>query len=168
MGEILSDIWIKMLHFYEGSLHDINHFIKVHSFARLIGEKEGLCGEAMDILECAAILHDIACPLCRKKYGSARGDLQEAEGMPMTEDFLAEFTLPESFVEQVVWLVGHHHQIDCVQSIEHRILLEADYLVNAHESGHSEEMIRQAEEDFFRTKTGKELLYSMYIKKSDG
>ena len=165
MGEILSDIWVKMLHFYEGSLHDINHFIKVHSFARLIGEKEGLCGEAMDILECAAILHDIACPLCREKYGSARGDLQEAEGMPMTEDFLAEFALPESFVEQVVWLVGHHHQEDCVQSIEHRILLEADYLVNAHESGHSEEMIRQAEEDFFRTKTGKELLNSMYIKK---
>lgn len=161
-------IWIKMLHFYEGSLHDINHFIKVHSFARLIGEKEGLSGKAMDILECAAILHDIACPLCREKYGSARGDLQETEGMPMTEEFLAEFALPESFVEQVVWLVGHHHQIDCVQSIEHRILLEADFLVNAHESGYSEEMIRQAEVDFFRTKTGKELLYSMYIKKSDG
>ena len=101
MNGITADIWIKMLHFYEGSLHDINHFIKVHSFAKFIGEKEGLCGEAMDILECAAIVHDIACPLCREKYGSARGDLQEAEGMPMTEDFLAEFALPESFYYEI-------------------------------------------------------------------
>lgn len=159
----VADISIKMLHFYKGSVHDINHFLKVHAFARLIGEKEGLDKSSMDILETAAILHDIACPLCREKYGSARGDLQESEGMPMTEDFLKEFSLPADFVNRVVWLVGHHHTTDNVQSVEHRILLEADYLVNAHESGHSPEKIKKAELDIFRTGTGKELLKSIYF-----
>jgi len=159
----VADISIKMLHFYKGSVHDINHFLKVHAFARLIGEKEGLDKSSMDILETAAIAHDIACPLCREKYGSARGDLQEAEGMPMTEEFLRDFMLPEDFVRQVVWLVGHHHSTDNVQSIEHRILLEADYLVNAHESEHNREMIESTGWELFRTETGKELLKSIYL-----
>jgi len=158
----ITDISIKMLHFYNGSIHDINHFLKVHAFARLIAEKEGLDKTTQEILEAAAILHDIACPLCREKYGSARGDLQELEGMPMAEEFLAEFMLPEDFVKRVVWLVGHHHTIDDVVSIEHRILLEADYLVNAHEGRHSREMIESAEKELFRTDTGKALLKSMY------
>lgn len=28
----------------------------------------------------AAITHDIACPLCRKKYGNTNGKYQEQEG----------------------------------------------------------------------------------------
>jgi len=158
----IADISMKMLRFYNGSIHDINHFLKVHAFARLIAEKEGLDKTTQEILEAAAILHDIACPLCREKYGSARGDLQELEGMPMTEEFLAEFGLPEDFIRQVVWLVGHHHTLDNVVSIVHRILLEADYLVNAHEGGHSREMIENAEKEIFRTETGKVLLKSLY------
>lgn len=160
----VTDISIKMLHFYKGSLHDINHFMKVHAFAKLIGEKEGLGKCSMDILEVAAIVHDIACPLCRQKYGSARADLQELEGMTLAEAFLEEFGLPEDFVRGVVWLVGHHHSIDTVQSIEHRILLEADYLVNAHEAGHGCDIIQTTAEKIFRTQTGKELLKSMYMR----
>ena len=37
----------------------IQHFMKVHSFARLIGVCEGLSADAMKTLEVAAILHDI-------------------------------------------------------------------------------------------------------------
>lgn len=50
-----------------GSLHDIDHFLKVYALAKTIGEREGLGGEAQTALEVAAVLHDIACPLCQER-----------------------------------------------------------------------------------------------------
>ena len=41
--------------------------MKVYAFAKLIGESENLDKNTQNILETAAILHDIACPVCRKK-----------------------------------------------------------------------------------------------------
>ena len=62
-----------MIAFYRGDLHDINHFLKVWTFARIIGEQEQLDPHTQLLLELTAIVHDIACPLCRQKYGSADG-----------------------------------------------------------------------------------------------
>ena len=42
------------------------------------------------ILEAAAITHDIACPLCREKYGNTNGKYQEEEGAPMVKSFLSD------------------------------------------------------------------------------
>ena len=159
----VSHIAMKMTRISQGNLHDINHFMKVWAFARIIGEKELSDPVSLALVETAAIVHDIACPLCREKYGGALPDKQELEGMPLTKAFLEEFDLPRDFVDSVVWLVGHHHSLSCVESVEHRILLEADYLVNAHESGHSADRIRSAEKTVFRTAAGLELLRNMYL-----
>lgn len=159
----ISDIILKMTSISEGNLHDVNHFLKVWAFARTIGECEMTDETALSVLETAAVLHDIACPLCRAKYGSALPDKQELEGMPLAEDFLHEFSLPEDFCRRVNWLVGHHHTLTDVTTLEHRILLEADYLVNAHESKHKKEQIFAAEKTIFRSKTGLRLLREIYL-----
>ena len=65
----------QMIAFYHGSAHDVNHFLKVYAYARTIGKLTGLDEETQRILEIAAIVHDIACPLCREKYGRADGYL---------------------------------------------------------------------------------------------
>ena len=70
----------KMIAFSRGNLHDIDHLIRVWTYARTIGELEQLDGETQFLLEVAAITHDIACPLCREKYGNTNGKLQETEG----------------------------------------------------------------------------------------
>ena len=54
----------KMVEFYKGDLHDIDHFLKVWAMTKTIGELEGLDKHAQEILELAAVVHDIACPLC--------------------------------------------------------------------------------------------------------
>ncbi|ERJ00412.1 hypothetical protein HMPREF0262_00820 [Clostridium sp. ATCC 29733] len=36
-------------------------------FAKTIGEREGLDGETQTALEAVAVLHNIACPLCRER-----------------------------------------------------------------------------------------------------
>lgn len=164
MKNIIADIIIKLCGESEGNLHDINHFLKVYAFAKCIGEKEGLDELNQCVLEVAAIVHDIACPLCRKKYGSTEGSLQEKEGAVLTEKFLSGFDLPRDFVERVKWLVAHHHTYSVVEQIEHRILLEADFLVNAEESRYSPEQIKAAKRSFFRTETGLGLLDSIYLR----
>lgn len=65
-GEIMK----QMIEFLEGDLHGIGHFLKVHGYAKLIGELEGLEGDELMTLEIGAILHDIACPLCGKNMGT--------------------------------------------------------------------------------------------------
>ncbi|MCH5264212.1 MAG: phosphohydrolase, partial [Lachnospiraceae bacterium] len=69
----ISEMISRMIDFYDGNLHDIDHFIKVWAYAKTIGELEHLDEETQFILETAAIVHDIACPLCREKYGNAGG-----------------------------------------------------------------------------------------------
>lgn len=69
----------KMIKFYNGNLHDINHFLKVYAYAKTIGELEKLDAGVQEILELAAVVHDIACPICREKYGSTNGKYQAAD-----------------------------------------------------------------------------------------
>ena len=50
---------IKMMEYYTGDAKRIQHFIKVHSLAHLIGVKENLTQHELYILEAAALTHDI-------------------------------------------------------------------------------------------------------------
>ena len=63
----------KMIQYSQGNLHDINHLLRVYAYARTIGVRERLSESEQTVLEAAALVHDIACPLCREKYGSAGG-----------------------------------------------------------------------------------------------
>ena len=79
----IAQIMEKMIAFSEGNIHDITHLSCVWTYAKTIGELEGLDADTQFILEVAAITHDIACPLCRKKYGNTNGKYQEQEGVPV-------------------------------------------------------------------------------------
>ena len=161
---LISAITKKMIRFYRGSLHDIDHFLKVYAYAKAIGDLEKLAETQRKILEIAAVVHDIACPLCREKYGCAAGKYQEAEGPALTREFLEEFQLSAVEIERICYLVGHHHTITDVDGIDHQILLEADYLVNAGESYYSRQNIENALESFFRTESGRALLTDIYLR----
>ena len=81
----VSEIMVKMIVYSQGNPHDINHFLKVYAYAKTIAECEGVAPFQQKTVEIAAILHDIACPLCREKYGNTNGKRQEAEGAPLAE-----------------------------------------------------------------------------------
>lgn len=152
----------KMIDYYDGNVEDVNHFLKVYAFASVIGAMEGLDEETRDTLETAAIVHDIACPLCREKYGDTDGHHQEQESEPLLRAFLKEFHLPSQTMERVVFLITHHHTYTGVDGSDYRILLEADYLVNAGESEKYARALEQFRENVFRTATGLRFLNSLY------
>ena len=112
------------------------------TYAKTIGELEGLDADTQFILEVAAITHDIACPLCRKKYGNTNGKYQEQEGAPLVREFLADTGMTAEQIDRVAYLVGHHHSPAQIDGIDYQILIEADYIVNASESGYGQQAIR--------------------------
>lgn len=159
----ISELIAKMIDFYHGNLHDINHFIKVYAYAKTIGEGERLDEETQTLLEIAAIVHDIACPLCREKYGNANGTLQEQEGPALTVEFLRGSGLAESQIDRIVYLVAHHHTLAGIEGLDYQILIEADYIVNAGENLYTKENIQNTLENVFQTETGRRILKSMYL-----
>ena len=158
----ISQIINKMIVFSEGNIHDIDHFIRVWTYAKTIAELECLDGETQYILEVAAITHDIACPLCREKYGNTNGKYQEEEGVPMVEAFLNDAGLSVYQMERIKYLVGHHHTLSGIDGIDYQILVEADYIANASENGYDRKNIDSFLNRIVKTSTGKQLIKSMF------
>lgn len=163
MIEKIPDIIQKMIDMSNGNLHDINHFMKVYAFSRIIGLREGLPEITQTILEAAAVIHDIACPLCREKYGNTNGKFQEQEGLPLARNFLSDVNLSDEMKERIIYLVSHHHTYADVDGADYQILLEADFLVNADEGKIPLDAIRATRERLFKTEAGINLLDSMYL-----
>ena len=158
----ISQIINKMIVFSEGNIHDIDHFIRVWTYAKTIAELEQLDSETQYILEVAAITHDIACPLCREKYGNTNGKYQEEEGVPMVEAFLNDAGLSVYQMERIKYLVGHHHTLSGIDGIDYQILVEADYIANASENGYDRKNIDSFLNRIVKTSTGKQLIKSMF------
>ncbi len=142
----------KMVDFSAGNLHDVDHLLHVFGLAKAIAEGEGLDAETLHAIELAAVVHDIACPLCRKKYGSAPGKLQEIAG---TDE-------PQETVERIAWVVSHHHTYEPVDGAVHQVILEADWLVNTSEGVRDGRPAPTRPAPFFATKTGLALFAAMF------
>lgn len=123
----LFELTQEMIKYYKCDAKRIQHFIKVHSFAKLIGQGEGLSGETQEILEVAAIVHDIGIKISEKKYGSSNGKYQEIEGPAIAKEMLVKLGYSTDIIERVCYLVGHHHTYSNIVGEDYQILVEADF-----------------------------------------
>lgn len=156
--EPLDQLTVRMIRYNRGDPKRIQHFIKVHRFAHLIGVGEGLDRHTQWILEAAAIVHDIGVRPAEEKYGQCSGRLQEQEGPGPARLLLTQLNVPEADVERICFLVGHHHTYAPIAGPDHQMLIEADFLVNLYEDGASDRAVAAARRQIFRTHTGLELL----------
>ena len=154
----------EMIRYYAGDPKRIQHFIKVYTFAKMIGEKEKLPAGEQFILETAAIVHDIGIKPAEEKFGQCGGKLQEKEGPAAAQKLLTALGYPEKVIARVCYLVGHHHTYDGIDGMDYQILVEADFLVNLYEDGVSGEAVERAGEKIFRTKSGRDILETMFQK----
>lgn len=153
----------EMILFDRGDARRIQHFLKVYQFAALIGKLEGLSPEKQEILEIAAILHDIGIIPSEKKYGISNGKLQEQEGPAYARELLNRISgYGQEFIDRVCFLIAHHHTYEGVDGLDWQILLEADFLVNSFEKNMTEEAIKKFRASVFRTKSGIALLNNQY------
>lgn len=158
----LDDLFFRMIDYFSGDPKRIQHFMKVHSFARLIGMREGLDETSLFILEAAAYTHDIGIRPAEKKYGRCDGKLQEQEGPIYAQQILSELGFENYMIERICYLIGHHHTYTNVEGMDYQILIEADFLVNLFEDDLSDREIQSVYERIFKTETGKRLFCEMY------
>ena len=158
----LNQLFCEMIQYYRNDPKRIQHFTKVHSYAKLIGEREQLSPEELYILEAAAYTHDIGIKPAEEKYGSSEGKLQEQEGPAVARGMLMRLGFAENVIERVCYLIGHHHTYDNIEGLDYQILVEADFLVNLYEDDINRHGIEQAYQQIFRTQTGKEIFNQMY------
>ena len=151
-----------MIRLYRGDIKRIQHFCKVHSYAKLIAEMEHIDSDTLFVIEAAALTHDIGIHYCEEKYGSCSGKLQEKEGPDIAKKLLADLHFEEQVSERVQYLIAHHHTYDDVDGIDCQILIEADFLVNLYEDGLSAQAAEHTYNKIFKTASGKNICREMF------
>lgn len=155
---------LKMMEFNREDPKRIQHFMKVHRFAQMIGRMEHLDEHTQFVTECAALVHDIGIRPAEEKYGSSSGKLQEQEGPAHARRMLEELCLNETAITRICYLVAHHHTYTDIDGLDYQILVEADFLVNFYEDALDQDVIQSAVEKIFRTSAGKTLCKISYFK----
>ena len=158
----LDDLFMDMIAYYDGDPKRIQHFTKVHSYARLIGIGEELDDASLFILEAAAYTHDIGIRVAEEKYGRCDGKLQEQEGPIIAQKMLSQLGFENYVVERICFLIGHHHTYDNIDGLDYQILVEADFLVNLYEDDAGNRAIDKAYKRIFKTETGKKIFRLMF------
>lgn len=156
-------IW-EMIQYYDRDPKRVGHFLKVYGYAKAIGEAEALSPQLQQILETAAIVHDIGIRASLKKHKSSAGPYQEREGPPLAKAMLEKLKYPPELIGRVCYLVGHHHTYTNISGLDYQILVEADFLVNMEEDGMELDAIRSIGEKIFCTDRGKAILRELYLK----
>ena len=157
-----SKLVLKMTEYEGGCVERVNHFLKVFAFAKTIAEGEDVDDATKEILEAAAITHDIGIRVCFEKYGNCNGSHQEVEGPPIALEMLPACGYTHGQTERICYLIGHHHTYTNINGIDYQILVEADFLVNIYEDNSSFEAIENAYKNIFKTESGKSICKTMY------
>ena len=159
---MLNKLHYEMIKLYKGDAKRIQHFCKVHSYAKLIAEMENVDEYTSFIIETAALTHDIGIHLCEEKYGNCNGKLQEKEGPARAEKLLKKLGFAKDVSERVMYLIAHHHTYDDINEIDYQILVEADFLVNMYEDGLSKDAVEHSYNKIFKTASGIKICAEMF------
>lgn len=158
----MSDLILMMINYFKNDPKRINHFLKVHSFAKVIGEYEELNEQKLLILELASILHDVGIKNGELKYNRCDGKIQEQEGVSVAKAMLERLGYSDDIIERVCFLVGHHHTYDMIDGLDYQILIEADFLVNIYEDNCDSKSIKNIKDKYFKTKIGIKMIGDLY------
>lgn len=159
---MINKLHFAMINFYKGDPKRIQHFCKVHSYAKLIAELENVDKNTLYVLEVAALVHDIGIHYCEQNYGNCNGKLQEKEGPAIAKKLLEDLGFDDSVSDRVQYLISHHHTYNNIDSIDYQILVEADFLVNIYEDGLSNVAAERAYSNIFQTESGKKICREMF------
>ena len=159
---MINKLHLAMIELYSNDAKRIQHFCKVHSYAKLIAETENVDKKCLFIIETAALTHDIGIHVCEEKYGNCNGKLQEKEGPAIAKKLLEKLGFDKDVSDRVQYLIAHHHTYDNIDGIDYQILVEADFLVNIMEDGLTNEAALKAYHNIFKTAGGKMICREMF------
>lgn len=144
----------------------IDHALNVLGFADRIRAVEG--GDAA-VIQAAAILHDIGIHEAERKHGSAAGRYQEMEGPAIAAEILYKHYVDEDRVAQILRIIANHHSARDIDTLEFRVLWDADWLLNFPERSSEASAVDRADriQEIFKTDTGREIALSLFAGSSN-
>jgi len=151
-----------MKQFFENDKKYIDHALKVLNYAKEILKQEK--GDSK-IVFLAAILHDIGIRLCKSKYNSTGGQLQEREGPPIARKMLSKLKVDNKIIDEVCDIIASHHSPGEINTINFKILWDADWLVNLGDEYNikNKKNLEKVINKVFLTRTGKSMGKSIYL-----
>jgi len=153
----------EMEKYFAGDLKRIEHAIAVLEYAEKIQAVEG--GDPL-VVKAAAILHDIGIHEAERKHGSSAGKYQEIEGPPIAEEMLGQFDISTDVLEHISRIIANHHSAKDIDTLEFRIVWDADWLVNipAEFPDAGAAKLREIIDKTFKTPEGRRLAGELFIK----
>ena len=151
-----------MEHYFGRDAKRIKHAHRVLGYAQKILEDEKGNEE---VVVAAAVLHDIGIHAAEKKHGSTAGRFQEIEGPPIAENILDKLNFPKEKIGSVLEIIAHHHTPGKIETLDFKILYDADWLVNLGNEHDTldKERLKKIIEKIFLTETGKILAQKIYL-----
>ena len=139
-----------------------------HALAVLGRAEEILAGEPLAcglVVRAAAILHDIGIHQAEARHGSADGVYQEIEGPPIARKILGQLGIPDRETEHISRIIANHHSARDIDTIEFRIIWDADWLVNIPDMYDTTDRLRMARliDKIFKTRCGKKLAERLFL-----
>ena len=162
--DLLKDrVAIEMKRYFKSDFKRIGHATRVARYAERIGKIEG--GNLAVILA-AAYLHDIGILQAEEKYGSTAAEYQEKEGPPIARSILIKLGAQEALIDEVCDIVGHHHHPRSDDSINYKVLYDADLIENldekVKETPDRREKIAAKTDSIFLTPAGREVAQEVF------
>ena len=135
----VNSVALRMKQYLHGDAVKVQHFVRVYTLAKSIGELEHLSEEEQLDLELAALVH------------SVEGD----ERIPVVRDLLRSCGINEAVNMRVCHIVANKDNYEHIGTLDHQILIEAMMIVDFKENDTAEDDIVRIAEERFITNSGK-------------
>jgi HD superfamily phosphodiesterase len=149
---------IEMKRYFGHDFKRIGHAANVARYAEQIVKKEE--GDPAMVL-CAAYLQDIGIHEAERKHNSAAARYHQKEGPPIAREILARLGAREEIIKEVCDMIAHHHHPRDKETLNFKILHDAELIANLEEGWKDKETERdrlsKIIEKRFLTDTGKRL-----------
>jgi HD superfamily phosphodiesterase len=123
-------IAVEMKRYFKTDFKRIGHATRVARYAEQIGKSER--GNLAVILA-AAYLHDIGIHEAERKYNSTAAKYQEKEGPEIARSIMIKLGAKEELIEEVCDIIGHHHHPRNEETLNFKVLYDADLITNLEE-----------------------------------
>jgi HD superfamily phosphodiesterase/DNA-directed RNA polymerase subunit RPC12/RpoP len=128
-GELFKDrVAAAMRQYFGSDSRRIRHAEAVAEQAEVIGKQEP-GGDMMVIMACA-YLHDIGIREAERKFNSSAARYQHSEGPPVARELLTTLKAQPELIDEVCDIIAHHHTPRPEETINFKVLHDADLIVN--------------------------------------
>lgn len=149
-NELMKDrIAVEMKKYFKTDFKRIGHATRVARHAEAISRQEG--GDLAVVLA-AAYLHDIGIHEAERKHNSTGARFQEIEGPPIARQIMENIGVSEQLIGEVCDIIGHHHNPGPEETLNFKILYDADRIANIEDDQKEGEMDRELMEKIIRNK----------------